>query len=111
MNLSRKALIATLSLVMAGPALAVGEGFDIKVGRDYYANVKSGAITSVALGEDAHSAINMGGMLVNKTNVDIGRDYRVNVQTGAVTSVALGKGVTSYVNVGGIMSNPGHSGQ
>ncbi len=105
MNTTQKAILIAVSLFLSAPAFAIGEGFDIKVGRDYAVDVKTGPNTSVALGENAHAAINNGGMMVKDTNVNIGRDYKVNVNTGPNTAVALGKNVSSYINNGGIMSN------
>jgi predicted anti-sigma-YlaC factor YlaD len=98
-------LFMATSLLLAEPALAAdGEGFTIKVGHDYDVKVKTGAVTSVALGNDAHADINVGGIQVQKTNVEIGHDYKVDVQSGAVTAVALGKNVSARINLGGIQS-------
>ena len=104
MKTSSKALIAAVSLMLSGSAFAAGQGFTVKVGRDYNVTAKTGAVTSVALGENAHSDINVGGMQLQNTNVDIGRDYKVDVKSGAVTAVALGKNVTARINLGGIQS-------
>ena len=101
MNTTQTAILIAVSLFLSAPAFA----YDIKVGRDYKVDVNTGANTSVALGENAHAAINNGGMMVKDSNVSIGRDYKVNVKTGANTAVALGKNVSSYINNGGIMSN------
>jgi predicted anti-sigma-YlaC factor YlaD len=87
-----------------GSAWADNEGFTVKVGNDYDVKVNTDAVTSVALGNDAHADINSGGIQVQKTNVDIGHDFKVDVQSGAVTAVALGKNVSARVNQGGIQS-------
>ena len=105
MNTTQKAILIAVFLFLSVPAFAVGEGFSVTVGRDYAVDVKTGANTSVALGQETRSAINNGGMMVKDTNVNIGRDYKVSVNTGANTAVALGKNVSSYINNGGIMSN------
>lgn len=104
MNATRNTLLIAVALFLSAPAFADPE-ITVKVGRDYALDVNTGANTSVALGKNAHAAINNGGMQIKNTHVNIGRDYRVNVRTGANTAVALGENVSSYINNGGIQSN------
>lgn len=96
-----KTFVATVLLALTSTVFA-DDGTSIKVGRDYKVTAQTGNITSVALGEQARSDVNIGGMQLEGANVSIGRDYNVTAKTGDVTAVALGKNVSARVNVGGI---------
>ncbi len=89
---SIKILIFASLLGLAAPAVAFADNGDVKV------RVSTGDVTSVAVGDNATSQINLGGLPSNGKGCS-----KVNVNVGNILKFAVGRNAKATIDI------PGHA--